>query len=172
MLYAPKGGNVEKISKKIAKVVGSDYIEIQIIESITDSFLNKIKSYDKFIFILSTLGRSNWDSFYSKTGWDLLVPELRKLDLSDKKGAIIGLGNHLMYPDNFVDSMGLLKEILVETKIKLIGQISTDGYDFGNSKSVDGNFFVGLPIDEDNESELTDQRIQSWYSKIKNEFGL
>lgn len=44
----------------------------------------------------------------------------------------------------------------------MIGHASIEGYTFDNSKSVIGEMFCGLPIDEDNESEKTDDRLQAW----------
>jgi flavodoxin I len=32
--------------------------------------------------------------------------------------------------------------------------------------------FVGLALDKDNQSELTDSRIQEWATQLKSEFGL
>ena len=45
---------------------------------------------------------------------------------------------------------------------RMIGHASIEGYTFDNSKSVIGGMFCGLPIDEDNESEKTDHRLQAW----------
>jgi flavodoxin I len=52
---------------------------------------------------------------------------------------------------------------------KLIGQVSPEGYTFDESKSVIDGKFCGLPIDEDNESELTDQRLSAWVQQINSE---
>ena len=35
---------------------------------------------------------------------------------------------------------------------------------------VDENTFYGLCLDEDNQDELTEERVTNWVSKIKNEF--
>ncbi|RMF69726.1 MAG: flavodoxin FldA, partial [Cyanobacteria bacterium J069] len=48
----------------------------------------------------------------------------------------------------------------------------TDGYDFNESKAVRDGKFVGLAIDEDNQSDLTTERIQSWVAQLKREFDL
>jgi flavodoxin I len=32
--------------------------------------------------------------------------------------------------------------------------------------------FVGLVLDEDNQSELTDGRIKNWVAQLKQEFGI
>jgi flavodoxin I len=53
-----------------------------------------------------------------------------------------------------------------------VGFWSTDGYEHSDSKAIKNGKFVGLAIDEDNQSELTDERIKKWVAQIKPEFGL
>ena len=48
----------------------------------------------------------------------------------------------------------------------MIGQVSTEDYIFDSSKSVIDGKFCGLPIDEDNESEKTQDRLAEWAKKI------
>lgn len=172
LLYSPKGGNVEKISKKITQLIGEDKIEKVLIEKNIDEVLKNIENYEKIIMVISTVGRSNWDSYYSKIGWDYFIPELRKKDLSGKKVSIVGLGDHLLYPDNFVDSMGILYQSLLETNSIIIGKVNSEEYTFDNSMALEGKMFVGLAIDEDNEEELTDKRLKKWKSLISEDFGL
>ena len=56
-----------------------------------------------------------------------------------------------------------------ESGAKLIGKVPTAGYTFDSSKSVVDGKFCGLPIDEDNESELSDQRLADWVQQINSE---
>ena len=51
----------------------------------------------------------------------------------------------------------------------MIGHVSIDQYIFDESKSVIDGMFCGLPIDEDNESEKTDDRLQAWSQVIVQE---
>jgi flavodoxin I len=53
----------------------------------------------------------------------------------------------------------------------LTGQVSTDGYEFDESEAVVDGKFLGLPIDEDFEPELTDERVEKWVKQISSEFG-
>ena len=48
----------------------------------------------------------------------------------------------------------------------MIGHVSIEQYIFDESKSVIDGMFCGLPIDEDNESEKTDDRLQAWSKAI------
>lgn len=53
-----------------------------------------------------------------------------------------------------------------------MGYWPTDGYDFNDSKAVRNGKFVGLAIDEDNQADLTESRVENWSTQVKSEFGL
>ena len=55
----------------------------------------------------------------------------------------------------------------------MIGAWPTGGYDFEASAAefVPG-WFMGLAIDEDNQGEMTEQRIEEWVTQIMAEFSL
>ena len=53
----------------------------------------------------------------------------------------------------------------------MIGHVSVDQYIFDESKSVIDGMFCGLPIDEDNESEKTDDRLQAWAQSLLKEIN-
>jgi len=46
------------------------------------------------------------------------------------------------------------------------GGVATDGYDFSDSAAVRDGVFVGLPLDEVNQAELTDSRIDAWVKTL------
>ena len=48
----------------------------------------------------------------------------------------------------------------------LIGKTETDGYTYTLSRSIQDNLFMGLPLDEDNEANQTDARIEKWLSLV------
>jgi flavodoxin I len=49
----------------------------------------------------------------------------------------------------------------------IIGEWSTEGYEFENSKSVIDNKFMGLVLDQSNQRLLTEQRVDAWLEQIK-----
>ena len=53
--------------------------------------------------------------------------------------------------------------------IKLIGRTSAEGYDFEESRSVEKGKFIGLAIDDKNQKELTEERIENWVKQLKEE---
>ena len=54
----------------------------------------------------------------------------------------------------------------------LIGRWPTEDYEFDASLALDGDEFLGLGLDNDNEEELTEERLIIWAELIKDEFGL
>ncbi len=68
--------------------------------------------------------------------------------------------------------MGILEEKISELGGETVGYWSTDGYEFTDSKAVRDGKFVGLALDEDNQSQLTNERIKAWVSQLKQKFDL
>lgn len=48
----------------------------------------------------------------------------------------------------------------------------TDDYEYDESKSVKGSQFVGLPLDEDNEDDKTEPRVDAWLAQLKGEMAM
>ena len=88
--------------------------------------------------------------------------------------ALSGFGDQFGYGDYFVDAMGWLHEKLVNTGATFIGQWSTEGYDFEASRgaNADKTEFVGLAVDEDQQFDLTDQRVEQWVIQLYAEQAL
>jgi flavodoxin I len=68
--------------------------------------------------------------------------------------------------------MGMLEEKISELGGETVGYWPPDGYNFNESKAVRNGKLVGLALDEDNQSDLTDERIKAWVAQLKREFGL
>lgn len=91
------------------------------------------------------------------------------LDLANHVVAIVGLGDSSSYSDYFCDAMEEFYTAFAQACTRLIGMVSTNGYTFNESKSVINSMFCGLPITEDSEPDLTDQRLDAWVRMIKAE---
>ena len=90
------------------------------------------------------------------------IAHTNNIALTPKKIPDCGIGNSLGYTDNFMDALSILEE-----KISEVGYWSTNGYDFNESKAVRDDKFVGLAIDENNQSELTEKRVKDWVFQLK-----
>jgi len=168
LLYAPKGGSVETAAQRLERLY--DDSDLDVIE-ISNFDVKNLVSYKNFILGCSTVGAENWEDADSNNEWDQFFHEIeeQKISLEGKKVAIFGLGNQVLYPDHFVDAMMLLKNEAEKHGAEIVGYWPTKGYDFTDSDAVEGDKFVGLALDEDNEDELSDQRIEEWLSIIKPE---
>jgi flavodoxin I len=67
--------------------------------------------------------------------------------------------------------MGLLAGELQKTKAQMVGQVSPEGYDFDESMAVSNGMFIGLPLDEDFEPELTQGRVISWLQLLSKDLS-
>ena len=107
------------------------------------------------------------DEARSGTAWDQCIEEIPSMNFAGKTIAIVGLGDSASYGDYFCDAMEELYTAFSKAGANLIGKVPTDGYTFNESKSVLNGMFCGLPIDEDNESDLSHERLTSWLNSIK-----
>ena len=112
-------------------------------------------------------------------GWPIAHPhplpsrfiygDLTGLDLKGKKVAIFGLGDQGGYGDNFCDAMDELKTCFANQGAEIVGAWPTEGYEHMESKSVEGDKFVGLACDEDNQPDMSEERVKAWIAQIKGE---
>ena len=87
--------------------------------------------------------------------------------MSDKLVAIYGLGNQEKYSAHFADALMQVYDVLAKQGANIIGDWSTEGYDFEQSRAVLNGRFVGLGIDHAFQGLLTDTRISQWLEQIK-----
>ncbi|HCE57642.1 MAG TPA: flavodoxin [Prolixibacteraceae bacterium] len=168
IFFGPVGGAVNRVADKIKSQIGDDKVELVPVKDATAADLER---FDKIIFGISTVGKDTWNSNYSSNDWGKFLPEIEKVSYKGKKIAIFGLGDHVTYTATFVDHMAVLANKLKQNGAVLSGQVSTEGYEFDESEAVVDGKFVGLPVDEDFEPELTDERVASWVKQLAEEFG-
>lgn len=168
IFFGPIGGAVNRVADKLKNLIGEDKL---VMVPVNDASVADIEKYDKIIFGLSTVGKETWRSTYSNVDWAKFLPEIGKTSYKGKTIAIFGLGDHVTYSPTFVDHIGLLARELMKNGAELVGQVSTDGYEFDESEAVVDGKFLGLPLDEDFEPELTDERLENWVNQISKDFG-
>lgn len=168
IFFGPQKGAVNRVADKLKNVIGEDKVVMIPVNSATVADLEK---YDKIIFGMSTVGKDTWDSKYANNDWAKFLPEIGKARYEGKTIAIFGLGDHVTYAATFVDHMAVLARELTKNGAVLTGQVSADDYEFDESEAVVDGKFLGLPVDEDFEPELTDERIAKWVKQIAPDFG-
>jgi flavodoxin I len=169
LFYWPKKGNVESCATLINGKFPGEQIELHSIDKINDLTL---ENYDLFIVGGSTVGADVWQKSKDSNRWFDFFKMVEIADLKDKPVAIFGLGDQILYPDHFVDGMKIIQDEFEIAGARLIGRWPTEGYDFTGSDSVEDDKFLGLALDEDQQDELTEERIDVWVKQISKEAGL
>lgn len=163
LFYGTQTGNTQTAAEEIRKAFGGA-VELH---DISDIDLDELAGYDCLI-----IGCPTWNVGELQADWDGLYEDLDSVDFSGKKVAYFGAGDQVGYADNFQDAMGILEEKISELGGVTVGHWPVEGYDFSESKAVRDGKFVGLALDEDNQSELTSGRIKQWVAQLKSEFGV
>ena len=99
------------------------------------------------------------------------ITAVKNVDLKGKFVAFFGLGDQVLYPDHFVDALGIFKEEMEQTDATIIGEWPIEGYRFTDSDGYDNNMFFGLALDEDRQAELSLERAQKWTTGLKKQAG-
>lgn len=158
VFYGSTTGTCETIAGTLAGKLGTSDVF-----SAADLDDAKIVEYDVLV-----LGTSTWGDGELQDDWYDAVEVLKNADLSGKKIALFGCGDSASYPDTFCGAMGVIYEAVKNANV--IGKgVSTDGYAFNASEAVVDGAFVGLALDDVNESDQTEARIDAWVAKVQSE---
>jgi len=161
LLYGSNGGTTKSIAKKIAACFGEN---VDLFD-VANTKAAIIENYDNLI-----LGTSTWGIGDLQDDWDDFLPGIKNTDLNGKTIALFGLGDSESYSDSFVDGMGTIYNCIKDKGCKIIGMVDPAKYSFDASTAVVNDLFVGLPLDQDNESKLSDERINQWIKEITPQF--
>ena len=136
--------------------------------NIKDTDLKKMENFDVLL-----LGISTWDFGEIQEDWESQWQDIANVNLTGKIIALFGLGDQIGYADWFQDALGMLHDEVIAQDCQVIGYWPNEGYEFSASKAVteDEEFFVGLSLDDENQYDLTDVRIQEWVSQVKEELS-
>ena len=155
VFFGSTTGNTETIAKQIAQQLDAKVFNVANCSS------DELTKYDILIF-----GTSTWGIGDLQDDWESFLSDVEQADLTSKKVALFGLGDSEGYPDSFVDGMGTIYNAIKDKGCTLVGKVDPADYTYDASTAeVDGNF-VGLPLDEDNESGKTDARIKNWLNSL------
>lgn len=158
VIYGSSTGTCEAIAEKIASKLGCEAVNVQeLTTDIIDNHQNLI------------LGTSTWGAGELQDDWYDGLKTLNESDVSGKVIAFFGCGDCESYSDTFVGGMGELYNGIKDSGAHFIGSVDTDGYTYDDSEAVIDGRFIGLPLDEINEEDKTDSRIEEWLSAISAE---
>jgi flavodoxin I len=167
LFYGSNEGHTEMVAQQI-KTEFDDY-EADIVEvfNIAHSTVENVAGWDYLIFGIPT-----WDNGQLQDDWDIFLPQMDQLDLTDKKVALFGLGDQYLYSVTFLDAVGVLGRKVRERGGELVGYWPDDGYEIADSAALEDGMFMGLAIDQDNEPEKTAERVEAWVLQVVQEFAL
>tara|TARA_R110002050_G_scaffold179200_1_gene312592 strand:+ start:378 stop:893 length:516 start_codon:yes stop_codon:yes gene_type:complete len=165
LFYGSSTCYTEIAAEKIQETIGANLVELH---NIKDTPLINCLDYDFIIFGIST-----WDYGELQEDWESIWLDINDLDLNSKVVALYGMGDQVGYTEWFQDALGMLHEQVIAQGAQLIGYWPNKGYEFKASKGVtpDNSHFVGLSLDEDNQYELSDDRISQWCEQILEEYS-
>ena len=167
LIYWPKKGNVENTAAKLAAYFDTNSIDVFTISEVE---VDKLPEYDFIIIGGSTIGADNWEDVHT-TKWYSFFEKLKGISLQGKKAAIYGLGDQILYPEHYVDGMAIIRDEFKAAGAEIIGAWPVEGYEHTDSKSQEGDHFIGLALDDDHQAELSDERIEKWVALLKAEAG-
>lgn len=165
LFFGTQTGNTQTLAEDIQKALGGS--SIVTLHDVSHAETSDLAGYETLI-----MGCPTWNIGEMQSDWEGLYDELDDVDFNGKTVAYFGPGDQVGYADNFQDAIGILEEKISSLGGKTVGHWPIDGYDFTKSKAVKNGRFVGLALDEDNQPELTNQRIKDWTAQLKLELGL
>lgn len=166
LFYGSTTGKTADAAEQVQAALGGD--SIVDLQDIADVQASSLAEYDYLIIACPT-----WNIGDLQDDWEAVFDDLDSVDFSGKTVAYFGTGDQIGYAENFMDAMGQLEEKISGLGGKTVGYWSADGYEHSESRAIrDDGRFCGLALDDDNESNKSDERIQKWTAQIKQEMSL
>ena len=162
LIYGSDTGNTELVTEDLVKLLGD--VEVTTVADL----IPEDWDHDKFI-----LGIPTWYDGELQSDWEDYFEEFKTINFTGKTVAIFGLGDQLGYDELFCDGIGILAEVILKNGGRVIGYTDKDeSYDFDTTPKsiIKDDVFYGLCIDEDNQGELTQERLSKWVEQLKKEY--
>lgn len=156
VVYGSSTGMCEEIAGKIASKLSVSAINV------TDLNADVLAGNDNLL-----IGTSTWGAGELQDDWYDGVDLLKGTDLAGKVVAVFGCGDSAGYSDTFCGGMRELYDAAKAGGATLVGEVSTEGYTFDDSDAIVDGKFVGLALDDVNEDDMTDSRIDAWLGQIR-----
>ena len=156
VVYGSSTGTCQSIAETIASKLGVGAIDV------TKFDADVIAANDNLL-----LGTSTWGAGELQDDWYDGLNVLKAADLAGKTVAVFGCGDSESYSDTFCGAMAEIYNAAKDAGATLVGEVSTDGYTYDDSEAVVDDKFVGLALDDVNEDDKTEGRIDAWLEAIK-----
>lgn len=163
IFYGSTTGTTESVARLIADKLGIAPADVHEVTQLDTALA---ESYDALI-----LGTSTWGDGELQDDWYDGLKVLQGAHLSGKIVALFGCGDSESYSDTFCDAMGLLYEGLKDSGCTFVGAVDDSGYTYSASVAAADGKFVGLALDDVNESDRTDDRVSAWAAQLQTELA-
>lgn len=157
--YGSSTGFCEGVANKIAEKLG-----------IAEDDVHNIADFDADTFLgyeVLLLGSSTWGDGDLQDDWLDAAEGVKDLDLKGKTVALFGCGDLSDHEDTFCESLKGLYETVEGTGATILPGVSADGYGKTPSSAIVDGKFLGLALDEINEADKTDERLEPWLEAVK-----
>lgn len=163
------GGTSMVIAEALMEEFGIQEDDVINMEEDFDDIEEQMMGYD-VLFI----GSSTWGQGDVHFSWvdPVLEIEDEDYDFSGKKVAFFGAGDCKKHGEEFCSALGKLHKTFTKAGAKPIGYIPVDGYKYEGTQSIIDGKFCGCAIDEHNESDKTQERIEMWIESVKSDLGV
>lgn len=167
IFFGTDTGKTRKVAKMIHKQLGElADAPVNINRTTLDAFL----AYPILLLGTPTLGDGQLPGLEAgceSESWLEFMAVLSEADLGGKTVALFGLGDQRGYPDNFASGLRVLYDTVIGRGATVVGAWPCEGYEFNASAALQDDKFVGLVLDQDNQYDLTETRLESWLALIK-----
>lgn len=156
VIYGSSTGTCQNIAQNIAGKLGVEAIDVTALTN------DVVKANDNLI-----LGTSTWGAGDMQDDWYDGIKVLKSAGLQGKMVAIFGCGDSESYSDTFCGGMRGLYNAAQKEGATIIGSVDASDYTYDDSEAVVDGHFVGLALDDVNEDDKTENRIEAWIAAIK-----
>ena len=163
IFFGSSSGTTEDVAGRIAGKLG---VAEEDIHNVADASVADVEQYEVLL-----LGSSTWGAGDLQDDWEGFLGDLKGADLNGKIVALFGCGDSSSFSDTFCDAIGTIYAALQDKGCKFIGAVDASGYSFDSSTAKVGDNFVGLALDEMNEDDKTDDRIDQWVASLQPEIA-
>ncbi|HHD75611.1 MAG TPA: flavodoxin [Campylobacterales bacterium] len=164
IFYASAGGTTKIITDALVDAFSIDEEAVIFMEDDYDD----IEQFDDFDVLF--IGSSTWGQGDTHFEWvDPMLEIEEEADFSGKKVAFFGAGDAKKHGEHFCSALGKLHNTFTKVGAEAIGFVSKEEYVYEFSLAEMDGKLCGLGIDEHNEAEKTQSRIENWIDVLKTE---
>ena len=156
LIYGSDTGNTEYVIENNLLGIFESHFEIESLP------INQVTPVDWNSHNFYILGVPTWYDGELQNDWEDYFDKFKTIDFTGKKVALFGLGDQIGYGEWYCDGIGILAQVVEKNGGNIIGFTEKDdSYEFESSKALfDENTFWGLALDEDNQDDLTEERLK------------